>query len=347
MKNPNTMLAKFKLNDLFTLKNRIVMAPMTRLKADDQFVPTEIMAQYYARRADAGLIVTEGVVIAANGRGHNNVAGLFNQAQVDGWRQVTDAVHLHQGVIFAQIWHVGRVSHHSLFSGELPETIMSGRIPRTEDLSYGKSRAATKSEIEELIQAYANAAVNAIKAGFDGIELHGANGYLIDQFLHYDTNKRLDEYGGSVENMARFALDVVKSCGDAIGYERVGIRLSPAAYLNEIKTDVRDADVFAYLLTQLNDLPIAYVHTGNFDDAVVYAELNNMTMSRFIRTHYQGYVIGCGSYTADAAEQAISEGDFDLIAMGRPFIANPNLVSMLHTKEQLRAYDASMLQTLY
>jgi N-ethylmaleimide reductase len=351
MKTQSILLDSFKLNNLLTLKNRIVMAPMTRLKADDHYVPTASMAEYYARRADAGLIVTEGTVIAPNGRGYNNVPGLFNEAQIEGWRHVTEAVHFNKGLIFAQIWHVGRVSHPSLQHGELPisasETMMSGRIARTENLTFGQSRAATLAEIEELIQAYANAATNAIKAGFDGIEIHGANGYLVDQFLHYDTNKRIDEYGGNSENMARFAIDIVKACGEAIGYERVGIRLSPAAYLNEITQDRRDADVFAYLLSQLNYLPIAYVHTGNFNDAVIYAELNNMTMSGFIRTHYKGFVIGCGSYTFEAAEHAVSSGEFDLIALGRPFIANPDLVSMLHAKEELRPYDVSLLQTLY
>jgi N-ethylmaleimide reductase len=193
MKNQNILLNSFKLNNLLTLKNRIVMAPMTRLKADDNFVPTVTMAEYYARRADAGLIVTEGTVIAPNGRTYNNVPGLFTDAQIEGWQRVTDAVHLNKGLIFAQIWHVGRVSHSSLQLGELPisasATLMSGRIARTENLTFGKSRAATLAEIEELIQGYANAAANAIKAGFDGIEIHGANGYLIDQFLHYDTNK--------------------------------------------------------------------------------------------------------------------------------------------------------------
>ena len=205
----------------------------------------------------------------------------------------------------------------------------------------------TADEIKALIEGYAEAAINAIKAGFDGVEIHGANGYLIDQFLHYDTNKRLDEYGGSVENRARFALEIVKACGEAIGYERVGLRLSPAAYLNEIVADTRDADVFAYLLAALNTIPIAYVHTGNFNDAVTYAELQNMTMSGFIRKHYAGFVIGCGSYTFEMAEQAILRGDFDLIALGRPFIANPDLVSLLQTKAELKSYDASMLQTLY
>jgi N-ethylmaleimide reductase len=351
MKDQSVLFDSFKLNNLLTLKNRIVMAPMTRLKADDNYVPTTTMAEYYARRADAGLIVTEGTVIEPNGRTYNNVPGLFNEAQIKGWRHVTDAVHLNKGLIFAQMWHVGRVSHPSLQHGELPisasETIMSGRIARTDDLSFGKSRAATLAEIEELIDAYAKAATNAIKSGFDGIEIHGANGYLIDQFLHYDTNKRIDEYGGNAENMARFAIDIVKTCGEAIGYERVGIRLSPAAYLNEIIQDPRDADVFSYLLGKLNHLPIAYVHTGNFNDAVVYTELNNMTMSGFIRLHYKGFVIGCGSYTLEAAEHAVSSGEFDLIALGRPFIANPDLLSMLHAKKELRPYDVSMLQTLY
>ncbi len=351
MKAESRLFENFKLNTLFTLQNRIVMAPMTRLKADDNYVPTQLMVDYYARRADTGLIITEGTVITPMGRGHNNVPGQFEQVQIAGWKKVTDAVHNKGGLIFNQIWHVGRVSHPSLSNGNLPisasATVMTGRIPRMEGLTYGAARAVTREEIADLIAGFAKAAVNARKAGFDGIEIHGANGYLIDQFLHYDTNKRTDEYGGTPENMARFAYEVVKACGEAIGYERVGIRLSPAAYVNEIVGDVKDADVFITLLSQLEQLPIAYVHTGNFNDATHYSELHDLTMSEFVRKHYQGIVIGCGSYTLDTAEMAVENNQVDLVAMGRPFIANPDLISLLLTKAEIKLYDVSMLQTLY
>lgn len=327
------------------------MAPMTRAKATDLFEPTEDTASYYARRADAGLIVTEGTIIGKDARGHNNVPGIFSESQINHWRRVTDKVHENNGLIFLQIWHVGRVSHPIFLEGKLPlsssETTMSGRIARSDGLSFGKSRAATLSEIKNLIDSYADAAKNAIKAGFDGIEIHGANGYLIDQFLHYHTNQREDEYGGNPENMTRFALDVINACGQSIGYERVGVRLSPGAYLNEIKGDSRDAMVFNYLLEQLNKTTIAYVHTGNFNDAQLFSELNELSMSEFMRKSYKGNLIACGGYTFEAALNGIQNNFFDLVAMGRPFIANPDLVNKYNNNQDLVLYDVNMLNKLY
>jgi len=347
----NPLLTEYTLNKRFTLKNRIIMAPMTRAKATDDLVPTDGMAEYYARRADAGLIITEGTVIGSDARGHNNVPGIFSEKQVLHWQQVTDQVHQNNGLIFSQIWHVGRVSHPNFLNGKLPispsETTMTGRINRSNGLTYGKSRTATVDEIKELITSYAIASENAMKAGFDGVEIHGANGYLIDQFLHYDTNQRTDEYGGNPENMAKFALDVVHACGQAIGYERVGIRLSPGAYLHEIVGDSRDAIVFQYLLEQLNNTQIAYVHTGNFNDAATFKELNNVSMSDFMRKHYRGNLIACGSYTLESAADGIQNNVFDLIAIGRPFIANPDLINKLLLDQSLTQYDVSMLNTLY
>lgn len=351
MSSENVLFAKYQLNHLFTLKNKILMAPMTRAKADNDLVPTKAMAEYYARRAEAGLIITEGTVISPDALGYSNVPGIFNVAQINKWRSVTDAVHENNGLIFMQIWHVGRVSNPHFLKGKLPvspsATTMTGRISRSEGLTYGQSRAVTLKEIKELINSYAIAAENAIKAGFDGVEIHGANGYLIDQFLHYHTNKRDDEYGGSPQNMARFALDVVKACGEAIGYDRIGLRLSPGAYLNEIVGEKRDALVFKYLFGKLNDYPIAYVHTGNFNDAQQFEELDNMTMTAFIRFHYDGTVVAAGGYTIDAASEGISLGNFDLVAIGRPFISNPDLIIKLRNNETLTHYDSNMLNTLY
>lgn len=341
-----------KLNTILTLKNRIVMAPMTRNLADDSLVPTADMAAYYARRADAGLIITEGTIIREDGRGYTNVPGIFTDAQIQGWKKVTEAVHAKKGLIFLQIWHVGRVSHPHFLNGELPlsasETIMQGKIHRLPgNFHYDKSRAATAEEIQSIIASYASAAKNAIAAGFDGVEIHGANGYLIDQFLHYDTNHRTDNYGGSIENRAKFALEIVNACGHAIGYERVGLRLSPAAYLNEIKIDNRDKFVFQYLLEQLNTTALAYVHTGNFDDSKIFPELNNMTMTAFMRSHYRGILIASGGYSLERAQDDINHNHFDLIAIGKPFIANPNLIELAKLKKPLKPYDVSMLGALY
>jgi N-ethylmaleimide reductase len=340
----------YSLTKNLALKNRIVMAPMTRAKSYDDHTPTPEMADYYAKRADAGLIITEGVIIAPNALGHKNGPGIFNQKHIDAWKKITHAVHEKNGRIFMQLWHVGRVSHPNLLNGNLPvgpsDAEMKGRVYRSNGLFYGKSRAASLEEIQGFIQSYVNGAKNAIAAGFDGVEIHGANGYLVDQFLHYDTNRRKDEYGGTPEKMARFALEIIKLIGEAIGYEKVGIRLSPGAYLNEIKGDLRDADVFEYLLSELNSLPIAYVHTGNFDDKVKFKELHNQAMTEFLRAHYKGNLIAAGSYDAEVAENAISKNEFNLVAIGRPFIANPDLISRIQEKSWIQPYDVKMLETL-
>ncbi len=345
------LLKEYKLNNMLILKNRIVMAPMTRAKATDELVPTDAMVEYYVRRSSAGLIITEGTVISEDASGYNNVPGIFSEAQVKHWKKVTDKVHHHNGLIFLQIWHVGRVSHPTFLKGKLPiapsETEMTQRLHRSENLIPGKSRAASVQEIQEIIENYAIAATNAIKAGFDGVEIHGANGYLIDQFLHHHTNRRQDNYGGTPENMARFALDVVRACGEAIGYERVGLRLSPGGYLNQIVGDARDAEVFKFLLAELNKLPIAYIHTGNFDDSQKFSELNQMTMTEFMRKHYHGTLIGCGGYSFKQARENIENNLFDLVAIGRPFIANPDLIDRYIHEKPLVPYHNAMLDTLY
>ncbi len=345
------LFTPYPLTKTLTLKNRIVMAPMTRAMADETQSPTAQSAAYYARRANAGLIVTEGTVINPMASGYKNVPGIYTPHQIAQWRKVTEAVHQNDGKIFQQIWHVGRVSHPNFLNGELPvsasATLMKEPIPRSNGLFYGKCRALTRDEITLLIQDYKQAAINAIAAGFDGVELHGANGYLIDQFLHHCTNLRDDEYGQTPENMSRFTLEVVKACGEAIGFDRLAIRLSPGAYLNEIVGDARDAAVFAYLFSQLNTLNLAYVHTGNFNDTVKFNELGESTMSNFIRKHYQGNLIAAGSYTPERAANGLEHKQFDLVAFGRPFLANPDYVEKLKQQTPLVAYEPSMLTTLY
>ncbi len=350
MAKHDILLNQFKLNDKLHLKNRIIMAPMTRAKAASDFTPTQAMTDYYSKRADAGLIITEGTVIRPDAVGYPNVPGIYTQKHIDGWAKVTRAVHQKGGKIFLQLWHVGRVSHPFYLNDELPispsATTMVGRVRRAQDLYYGKSRALMLDEIKQLIRDYVSAAENAMAAGFDGVEIHGANGFLIDQFLHYDTNRRTDEYGKTPENMARFALEIVKAVSEAIGQNHVGLRLSPGAYLNEIRGDIRDAEVFKYLLEQLNDLDIAYVHTGAFDDSELFSELGHQSMTQFMRNIYRGNIIATGSYSFEKAQAGISNCLFNLVAMGRPFIANPDLIQRLTSNQAIKPYAVEMLQEL-
>lgn len=343
------LLLPYKLSSKIEIKNRIVMAPMTRRRADEAYNPTEIMATYYAKRADAGLIITEGTIISKDAIGYGNVPGIFTDSHIESWKKITEAVHKNGGTIFLQLWHCGRVSHPSLHEGKLPisasATIMSTPLGNS-GLTCGTSRAATKNEISDLINDYATAAQNAIKANFDGVELHGANGYLIDQFLHFCSNHRDDEYGATPENMARFCIEIVNACGETIGFERVGLRLSPGGHMNEIITEERDQLVFQCLLQQLEKLNIAYIHTGTFDDSITYNALANKTATEFLREHYKKVVIASGSYNFSSAEHGIANNLFDLIALGRPFIANPDLIKRLNQNMSLSEYNPKMLQEL-
>ncbi|KPH95119.1 NADH:flavin oxidoreductase [Pseudoalteromonas porphyrae] len=342
------LLLPFKLNSTIELKNRILMAPLTRCMADENLVPTQAMVEYYARRAEAGLIISEATIIRPDAQGYPNTPGLFTSEQIQGWQKVTDAVHTNGGKIFAQLWHVGRVAHPHFFDGEVlaPSAIgIEGSVPRMRELTYQTPKAATAEDIQSLIADYAKAAENAVEAGFDGVEIHGANGYLIDQFLHYAANEREDEYGQTPENMSRFALDVVDAVISAIGTDKTALRLSPGAYFN-MSEDNRDKAVFDYLLAQLNTRQLAYLHGGIFDDSMRFASLEDMTTSEYLRANYSGTLVGVGSYSFESAKDAIEENRFDLIAIGRPFIANPDYVSRISQGKELVAYDDAMLAEL-
>ncbi len=327
------------------LNNRVVMAPLTRCMADDALVPTDLMASYYARRADTGLIISEATLISANGQGYPNTPGLFNEAQVTGWRRVTNRVHQAQGKIFAQLWHTGRVAHRHFTDGEQPIAPspigVEGHVPRMRELTYEQPRQATQDDIQTLIAHYAKAAANAKRAGFDGVEIHAANGYLVDQFLHYASNQRDDQWGGSPENMSRLLLKVIEAVNQEIPH--VGVRLSPAAYFN-MEHDPRDVAVFDYLLEQLNHQEVAYVHTGIFND--VPHDYLGGTVTQYLRRHYKGTVIASGSYSAQSGAEALERGDADLIAIGRPLIANPDYVEKVRNDTALIPYDQSMLTEL-
>ena len=338
----------FALNNALVLNNRILMAPLTRCMADEQLVPTDDMVAYYARRADAGLIITEATIIRPDGQGYPNTPGIFTQAQIAGWRKVTDAVHAAGGKIFVQLWHTGRVAHPHFFNGGdvlAPSAEkVEGSVPRMRELTYVTPKPATLEDIQGLVHDYAKAAENAIEAGFDGVEIHGANGYLIDAFLHHDSNRRTDEFGGTPANMSRFALEVVDAVVARIGKDRTGLRISPGAYFN-MATDSRDRAVFDYFLAELETRDIAFVHVGIFDDSMEFDYLGG-TVSSYVRAHYGKTLVGVGSYSAETASDAIAQDKFDLIAIGRPFIANPDYVARVRDGAELTPYSDEMLATL-
>ncbi|MCQ8876880.1 alkene reductase [Pseudoalteromonas shioyasakiensis] len=342
------LLKPFKLNNSIELQNRVLMAPLTRCMSDDNLVPTQAMVDYYARRADAGLIISEATIIRPDAQGYPNTPGLFTSEQIQGWKKVTDAVHANGGKMFAQLWHVGRVAHPHFFDGEVlaPSAIgIEGSVPRMRELTYQTPKAATVEDINTLVADYAKAAENAIEAGFDGVEIHGANGYLIDQFLHYAANQRDDEYGQTPENMSRFALEVVDAVIAAIGADKTALRLSPGAYFN-MQEDNRDKAVFDYLLTKLNTRELAYLHGGIFDDSMRFTSLEDKTTSEYLRANYTGTLVGVGSYSFESASAAINNNQFDLIAIGRPFIANPDYIKKITDNEALVQYDDAMLAEL-
>jgi 2,4-dienoyl-CoA reductase-like NADH-dependent reductase (Old Yellow Enzyme family) len=345
------LLDPLQLNQSLRLKNRIIMAPMTRSMCDEQLVPTKLMRDYYARRADAGLIVSEGIIIRPDGQGYPNVPGIYTKKQIEAWREITDAVHQNGGLIFAQIWHAGRVSHPIYLKGDLPlspsATKMTGLVKRGNGLRYGQARAATRTELAGLIDSFVIAAENARLAGFDGIEFHGANGYLIDQFLHHSTNQRDDEYGKTPEGMANFVIKMTKAVADAIGSDRVAIRLTPAPYIHEIEQDDRDKVIFKYLLSELNQLKLAYLHTGAYEDSQRFTVLENLSMTEFLRRYYTGHLIASGGYDRERAEDILIAGIADAVAFGRAFIANPDLVMRIQTKQSWETYHNSMLDSLY
>jgi 2,4-dienoyl-CoA reductase-like NADH-dependent reductase (Old Yellow Enzyme family) len=321
---------------------------MTRCMAGPGLVPTEAMGEYYARRAAAGMIISEGTIVRPDAQGYPDVPGIFTEEQERGWRRVVEAVHSAGGRIVCQLWHVGRVSHPSYLGGASPVAPsavgITGRIKRASGLEYGPPRALDASEIPELAADFGRAAERAMRAGFDGVEIHGANGYLIEQFMRAKSNLRDDTYGGSVSRRIRFPLDVLRDVLSAVGPGRAGIRLSPGAY-HYADSDPSDPEAYAALLEELDASPVAYVHTGIFDDSTRFDYLEG-TATDFLRRNYGGTVVASGGYSPETADRAIADGRFDGVAIGRPFIANPDYVERVRDGSTLAAYDESMLKTL-
>ena len=342
----DSLFSGYTLGDL-ALPNRIVMAPLTRSRAGDDGVPTPLMAEYYAQRASAGLIIAEATQISAEGRGYDGTPGVYTQAQIAGWELVTHAVHTCGGRIFLQLWHVGRISHTSLQpGGQAPvapsaiaakaQTFVDGRF-----VNVSAPRALEANEIREIVDAYVLATRNALWAGFDGVEVHAANGYLIDQFLHDGSNERTDDYGGSIENRARLLTEVMKAVIEEASEDYVGVRISPVSTVN----DVHDSDprmLFNHVMEVLDHLRPVYVHviegqtegSRNIDPSFDFLAL---------RRKFHGTYMANNGYTFAMAEQSVKAAKVDLVAFGRPFIANPDLVERFRKNEVLNSADSSTL----
>lgn len=312
------------------LRNRIVMAPMTRSRAGKERMPNALMAEYYAQRAAAGLIITEATTISEQANGWNESPGIYTDAMADGWRQVVDAAHAEGGAIFLQLWHCGRASHSSFHNGEpavAPSAIkLNGdyiHTPKGKE-PYETPRALETSELAGVVADYRRAAERAMHAGFDGIEVHSANGYLLDEFLQSKTNHRDDAYGGSIENRYRLLDEVVTAVCDVWPDHRVGVRLSPNGNFNDMGSpDFREQ--FSFVAEQLDRHKLAYLHVMD-GLAFGFHKLGEpMTLSDF-RDVFHGTLMGNCGYTKETAEQAIAAGHAELIAIGRPFISNPDLV---------------------
>jgi N-ethylmaleimide reductase len=335
----NTLFSTFKIGDL-ELPNRMVMAPMTRNRASQGAVPTEMNAMYYAQRATAGLIITEASQVSAEGVGYPATPGIYSDEQVEGWRKVTGAVHENGGRIFIQLWYCGRISHPSLLPDGQTPVAPSAIQPEGEAFTlegmqpFVMPRALETDEISAIIAQYRHAAEQAKKAGFDGIEVHAANGYLIDQFLRDGSNHRDDEYGGSVENRMRFLNQVLDAVCEVWPANRVGIRLTPENSFNSMSDSDPQAH-FSFYIQQLNQRDLCYLHILEGDMMTQHRSLDYIQL----RKAYDGPYIANNGYDQQRAQQAIADHASDLVAFGTPFLANPDLVTRFKTGASLNDID--------
>ncbi len=345
------LFSSFTLGPL-TLPNRIAMAPMTRARsAQPGNIPTDLMAEYYAQRASAGLIVTEATQISPQGQGYSFTPGIHSPEQVAGWRKVTDAVHAKEGRIFVQLWHVGRMSHESFHpdgkpvapSALAPDATVWVVDPATGTgamLPCPVPRELTTAEIAQIVEDYRKAARNAREAGFDGVEIHGANGYLIDEFLRSSSNRRTDQYGGSVENRIRFAVEVFEAVAAEMGARRTGIRISPFITQRGMN-DPEAPETILAMIRELGRRGLAYAHIAeaDWDDAPVTPK----GFRRDLRAAFDGAVIVAGKYDKGRAEAILTAGLADIVAFGRPFIANPDLPRRYAEDLPAAGFDGAML----
>jgi N-ethylmaleimide reductase len=334
-----------------TLPNRVVMAPLTRMRSKPGNVPWELNASYYVQRSSAGLIISEATQVCQEGQGYPATPGIHSAEQVQGWKKVTEAVHKSGGRMFLQLWHVGRISHRSHQPGGALPVAPSAIKPSGgtfsadwKQVAFETPRALETAEISAVVEQFKHGALNAKQAGFDGVEVHGANGYLIDQFLQDGSNQRTDEYGGSIENRARLLLEVVDAAISVWGNGRVGVRLSPYGQFN----DMQDSDpvkLFTYVLNQLSNRGVAYVHliepratnAGGMDGNIQGAP----DTAKIFRSAFKGVLISAGGYSREDSMQAVESGTSDAIAFGRYYISNPDLVERLKANAPFNKYDRS------
>lgn len=323
------------------LKNRIVMAPMTRSRAIGN-IPNQLMAEYYKQRSGAGLIITEGTSPSPNGLGYARIPGIFSQQQVEGWKKVTTAAHAGGAEIFVQLMHTGRISH-ALNMPEGSQILAPSAVKAAGQMwtdsqmmqDFPEPKAMTAEDLLNTKTEFVNAAVNALEAGFDGVELHGANGYLLEQFLSPISNIRADNYGGSIENRCRFVLEVVRAVAEAIGASKTGVRLSPYGVASDMPHYPEIDATYNYLSDQLNSIGIAYIHL--VDHSAMGAPAVPEEMKKAIRHNFKNTIILSGGYDKERAESDIESGSGNLVAFGRPFINNPDLVSRLKNNQPLSA----------
>ncbi len=323
-------------------KNKVVMAPMTRSRADKSGKPTSMMADYYSQRCGAGLIISEATNISKEAYGYELTPGIFTSEQIEGWKEVTKAVHEKEGKIFCQLWHCGRISHDELQPNNDLPVAPSALNPDAEAFVNGEKkktptpRALETDEIPRIIEQYVAAAKNAIEAGFDGVEVHSANGYLLHQFISDSSNKREDQYGGSIENRSRFTLDTVSAVAKAIGAEKVGIRLAPVSDFNNVQTK-EPQKVYEYIVEKLNELEIGYIHIieGRTQGDRDYLDFDYQSLKK----KFSGLYIGNNNYDLKLAKSRMSEGRIDMVCFGRPFIANPDLVTRFKENASMNEVD--------
>ncbi|MFT6138820.1 MAG: N-ethylmaleimide reductase [Psychromonas sp.] len=344
----------------FTLKNRVVMPPLTRSRSSQpDNIPNELMANYYAQRASAGFMVTEGTQIEPRGQGYAWTPGIHSQAQIEGWKKVTQAVHAKNGIIFAQLWHVGRVSHTSLQPNEAqpigPSAIMADNVkvfvetgPNEGALANpSEPRGLTSEEVGELVKMYAQAARNALEAGFDGVELHCANGYLVNQFISEHSNNRDDQYGGSLTNRLRFLKEIVAAVSDVVGAERLGVRFAPLfastnetrVYLGLVESDPHNTYVEAVKVLEQAGIAYLSIAEADWDNAPDLPE----SFYKAVRFEFSGRIIYAGKYTVEKAVNILAKGYGDLFAFGRPFIANPDLPERIANNWPLNEADPATM----
>lgn len=344
----------------YTLKNRIVMPPLTRSRSTQPGnIPNDLMATYYAQRASAGFMVTEGTQIEPRGQGYAWTPGIHSAAQIEGWKKVTQAVHAKGGIIFAQLWHVGRVSHTSLQPNEAkpiaPSAITADNVKVFIETGPGQGalsepstpRALSTDEVSELVNMYAQAAKNALEAGFDGVELHCANGYLVNQFISEHTNMRDDQYGGSLTNRLRFLKEIVTAVSAVVGADRLGVRFAPLfsstdetrVYLGLVESDPQNTYIEAIRVLEQAGIAYLSIAEADWDNAPDLPE----QFYKAARAQFSGRIIYAGKYTVDKALRILNNGYGDLFAFGRPFIANPDLPERIKQQWPLNEADAATM----